>query len=197
MDNFKLEPGYLIMPNIGDITTGKALGKKTHHKYIWLACADCGREYWVTKAWYDNRRREGRSPICLRCHNKRLGQRIKGKARKPGAKRFSQQGYVLVRLSPDDFFFPMADCHGYVFEHRLVMAQQLKRCLLSWEIVHHKNGVKDDNRLENLKLFSIQTKHLPFTEMKKRIKYLERRVTLLEGELVLLRKQQEEVSPNV
>ncbi|GAI51879.1 unnamed protein product, partial [marine sediment metagenome] len=86
-----------------------------------------------------------------------------------------------------------------------VMAKQLKRCLLPWEIVHHKGTKhpmgsrenKQDNRDENLELFSIQAEHIPFTEMKKRIKYLEQRVTLLEGELVLLRKQQEEVSSNV
>ena len=48
---------------------------------------------------------------------------------------------------------PRAGKNGYVFEHVLVLEGTLGRYLLPGETVHHRNGVRDDNRPENLELW--------------------------------------------
>jgi|DEB0MinimDraft_6_1074348.scaffolds.fasta_scaffold137191_1 transposase-like protein len=71
-----------------------------------------------------------------------------------GGRYVSPEGYVSVYLAGDDPLAEMRQTGGYVLEHRLVMARSLGRPLLPTENVHHVNGVRDDNRLENLELWS-------------------------------------------
>lgn len=115
--------------------------------YIWLSCPECGHLRWIqntTKA-PNTRCRSCAARLCLK-------RREQSPHWKGG--RTKTRGYVLVKVAPGDFFYPMANNHGYVREHRLVMARSLGRCLQVWEIVHHRNGQTDDNRLENLQLIS-------------------------------------------
>jgi hypothetical protein len=90
-------------------------------------------------------------------------------------------GYILIRLSPTDFFYPMTNKNGCVAEHRLVMAKHVGRCLLKWEVVHHINGIKDDNRIKNLELLPHSKYHLVDTLTKSTIKYLNKRILYLEN----------------
>jgi len=79
------------------------------------------------------------------------------------------KGYVWLRL-PNH---PKAYKQGYYPEHRYVMEQKIGRILDKYEHIHHKNGIKDDNRIENLELVNGST-HCLITQMEKRIKELEK-----------------------
>lgn len=66
------------------------------------------------------------------------------------------QGYVFL-IRPNH---PRANNKGYVQEHRLIMEEHLGRYLTEKERVHHINGIKNDNRIDNLQLLRGQGDHI-------------------------------------
>ena len=79
------------------------------------------------------------SNVCLKCHNGSGENNPNWK----GGKTVHRGGYLAILVAR----------HKYKFEHILVMEKHLKRKLFKNENVHHLNGVRDDNRIENLELW--------------------------------------------
>ena len=145
------------------------------HKRILMKCSDCGFERLVEK-------RKGMVGTIRRCHSCTMKSMTGSKAGAwKGGRIKHTEGYIEIRLTIDDFFFSMTDSKGYISEHRLVMAKYLKRCLLPWEIVHHKNGIRDDNRLENLELLPGRKYHIGDTLTKSLLKTMTKRIQYLEN----------------
>lgn len=145
-----LPEGFIPIAN--EIRHGQEIGRASSLRYIWAACNTCGKYRWVQYA-----RSIINHPTCVSCSKWVNGQkRAESKLLKPVIS--NKEGYTitLIKLNTDDdFYLPMArvlGAHYRILTHRLVMAKHLGRCLQSWEVVHRKNGIKDDNRIENLEL---------------------------------------------
>ena len=88
------------------------------------------------------RLKQGKSVGYLPGHANKGDKNVRWK----GGRHITGQGYVRV-LVPSH---ANASRSGYLLEHRFVMSTHIGRPLLATEIVHHVNGIKTDNRIENL-----------------------------------------------
>ena len=69
-----------------------------------------------------------------------------------GTKRIDSEGYVSICIDSKD---PVSNGKRWIQEHRYVMSKSIGRALEPNENVHHLNGIRSDNRLENLELWKV------------------------------------------
>mgnify|MGYP001580778193 FL=1 len=117
-------------------------------------CAHCGQTMWPPEPSKGPQRWARRKYCSQRCRV----QACIGKLAAHNAAAFARTGHGYnwkdARAHDKAGYVRKYDhCHE-VLEHRIVMAQVLGRPLHSFETVHHKNGIRDDNRPENLELWT-------------------------------------------
>ncbi len=153
----------------GQIKKGQDIGRVHGIKYIWLGCASCGTERWV-----QIKHGKPSSLKCRRCNTSPEKIEMLRKMAWKGGRHITSNGYVAVAVPDNSPYVSMRNATTYVMEHRLIVAKSLGRCLTKDEIVHHYNGIKDDNRLENLLLVSPDTHKEIIPALQKRIRELEK-----------------------
>ena len=121
-------------------------------------CRECGREFQPSSRHLRcpacrskavcacGRPRHAKSATCSDCRTVATSANGNWK----GGITRHKAGYVMVRAPGH----PRARRSRYVFEHILVAEELLGRYLEPDESIHHRNGVRDDNRPENLELWT-------------------------------------------
>ena len=116
----------------------KVFGRNPGAAMVFHTCKQCTKSGWI---YMSSLRRKTDKSLCRSCSRFR-GMRYK-----------NPEGYIVITLPKNDPFVSMTHtAKNKIFEHRYLIAKALNRLLTNEEIVHHKNGIKDDNCLENLQI---------------------------------------------
>jgi hypothetical protein len=159
-----------------------AAEKRTANGVLFMDCAVCGK---TTRKWRSNIEK-AKWPIT--CGRKCRGLLMRG-PNNPGWKggyTDTRSGYRLMNtdvLPPEDKALLANPNARQIPEHRLVIARLLGRPLLTSEHVHHINGVKTDNRPENLTLMDWATHTREHRKVLRRLAALETENKILRAAL--------------
>lgn len=98
--------------------------------------------------------------------NKKKGLLMEKNPKWNGGKYRTKDGYIAIKIANNKD----AGGKNYILEHRLIVGNIIGRKLLKSEVVHHINGIRNDNRIENLILFSSNGSHYKFEKIQEGMK---------------------------
>lgn len=121
-------------------------------------CKACHQKHFATNVNIQRGWGNFCSHFCLKGKNSPMYRR-RGKIHPAwkGGKYYDSHGYIYI-YKPNH---PFCTCQGYIRRSHLVMEKSLGRYLKSEEIVHHRKK-RDDDRIENLRLFENEGQHQKF-----------------------------------
>jgi transposase-like protein len=169
----KKKAGELYEQGLSTKEIARKLGTSSHQTILnWLTelgveTRTSGRKALPEEVdkWVNQYTGEGKTVVEIAAEAKRSIQHItavlKGNGvtieRKPRKDVTERDYYTYLTVYPDSPYYEMGKPSKYdgrpVLAHRLVMAEHLGRPLEKFETVHHVNGNRQDNRLENLELW--------------------------------------------
>jgi len=137
------------------------------HRFIKENCPMFGKQHTV-----EAKKKQSLCKLGIKNPTKRLDVRkklsknhadVSGKKHPQFKGKILNRGYVYI-YSPNH---PFKTTNNIVLEHRLIMEKHLGRYLHPTEVVHHKNEIRTDNRLNNLQLFDSNNSHILFHRKKR------------------------------
>lgn len=124
------------------IKTSKELGRKGNRKYISKQCVKCKQDRWIE---IHREKASGYTGLCSKCF---IAKGADNSMWKGG--RTIVKGYVRILHKKHS----LAIKSGYILEHRLIASQKYGVEAVKNMIVHHKDGNKLNNKIENLEIVS-------------------------------------------
>jgi hypothetical protein len=120
-------------------TCAKEFKPSSRHK----SCPKCRTVYRFVPCPVCGEPKQYQSHLCKKCYTQKTDKNGNWK----GGIHKHKAGYIMVKVPG------RTTNNGYKFEHVIVMESKLNRNLVAGENVHHINGIRDDNRPENLELW--------------------------------------------